>query len=604
MTQDPWKTFFEKARPHRWILLIILVAFVAYFNSLFNGFVYDDARFIIDSDVIKNVNNIPRIFSENVCGLMGRSSNYYRPLVPLMYMLTYHIFGLSPWAFHCVNILFHVGTCIVVYLIIDLLLHEPSQRKRNDFTSPAFIAALLFATHPIHTEAVAWISGIMDLSCGFFSLLTFYLFMRTNKGVIICASYFFSLVSFFLATLCKEPAVFLPLILFLYAFLITTERKKPLLNAMIKCIPYVFVIAVYLSLRLYALKGLAPEKNPKELSFYEGVINIFFIFPKYVANLILPINLNVNYFLKPISSVLSFNGVLSVLLTIVFLSCMFIALKRNKVAFLGLVFIVITLLPALYLPALAQRVESAITDRYLYLPSLGFILVIAALLTEAEKVLRGQSKKILTILFSVIIVFYLTMTVVRNTVWKNNLTLWSDALRKSPESVWAHTNLGYALLNAGKTEEGKQQLRIAQKLDPSIHDINLMIATGIKYSKNGLWKEAIFEFQEALRFEPDSWVAHYNLGLAYHDKGWIIQAIEQYLITLKLQPDYADAHNNLGIAYGETGSIDKAIEHFQSAIRLKPLDRDTHYNLAKAYELKGLKDKADEERHIARNLEQ
>jgi len=511
---------------YRLPLIIGVISFFVYINALFNGFVFDDLALIKDSDVIKNFKYIPQIFSENLWGFLARSSNYYRPFVPLMYMVTYHIFGPRPWAFHLVNLLFHAGTCILVYGIINRLVTKtPPRSQDNDFTAPSFMAAVLFATHPIHTEAVTWIAGIMDLSCGFFSLLTFYLFIYSNKNAPSHVPYFLSFVSLLLATLCKEPAILLPFILFLYAFLIGTEKKKSFLNAMTKCIPYIFVIAVYLSLRLYALKGLAPQNNPRGLSFHEGFINIFLIFSKYVANLILPINLNINYFMRPISSVLSFDGVLAILLTTLFLSCTFIALKRNKVAFLGFVFIVVPLLPALYLPGLAQSVEGAITDRYLYLPSFGFILVVASLLMEVENILRGWSKIFLAILISAIILFYLTMTVARNNIWENNLTLWSDSLRKSPESSWTHENLGYALLYAGKTEEGTKHLQIARKLDPTIHD--RMIEAGVAYSNKGLQKEAIFAFNKALLFDPDSAVAHYNLGLAYHEKGWIIQAIEQ-----------------------------------------------------------------------------
>ena len=181
---------------YRMPLIIVATCFAVYFNALFNGFVFDDIQLIKDNDAIKDIRYIPEIFSENLWGLLGKASNYYRPLAPLIYMLTYHIFGLSPWAFHLVNILFHIGTCIVVYLIIDLLLREPSQRKRNDFTSPAFIAALFFTTHPIHTEAVTWIAGIMDLSCGFFVLFAFYLFISTMERQFSKGLYILSLVSF------------------------------------------------------------------------------------------------------------------------------------------------------------------------------------------------------------------------------------------------------------------------------------------------------------------------------------------------------------------------------------------------------------------------
>jgi hypothetical protein len=156
------------------LVLIVVVSVAVYSNALLNDFVFDDIQLITNNDTIKDFRYIPEIFTENLWGVLGRASNYYRPLAPLIYMMVYHIFGSKPWAFHLVNILFHSGVSLLVYFILSRVVKKDDPEKVQSINFPAFIPALLFAVHPIHTEAVTWIAGIMDLSCTFFALLSFH----------------------------------------------------------------------------------------------------------------------------------------------------------------------------------------------------------------------------------------------------------------------------------------------------------------------------------------------------------------------------------------------------------------------------------------------
>lgn len=582
------------------LVFIIVVSGAVYFNALFNEFVFDDLQLITNNDTIKDFRYIPEIFTENLWGVLGRASNYYRPLPPLIYMLIYHIFGSGPWAFHLVNILFHAGVSLLIYFILSHLVKKDDRKDARSINFPAFLAALLFAVHPIHTEAVAWIAGIMDLSCTFFSLLSFYLFIRFQEGTSSIKILILSLFSFFLAVLSKEPALTISIILIIYAVLFRRPSDRDLLHSLKRCVLYFLVIGVYFAMRLYALKGFAPLKTSSGLSLYETLINISFIFARYLEKMFMPVSLNVLYHVHPISSLFSMQGLISLLVTLLFFAIMFTSFKRNKTLLLGLLFIVVPLLPALYLPGLVQKIEYAVTDRYLYLSSFGLVILVAAFISSLERKNAKWSKG-MVLLASAVIAVFSVMTISRNAVWKNNETLWRDSVQKSPESAFAHENLGYALFYRGNAEEGRRELQTAVKLDSGIPDA--IISTGIGYSQKGLMNHAILAFNRAVLLKPDSADAHYNLGLAYHTKGWQRQAIEQYETALMLNPDYTDAHNNLGIAYGESGSADKAIEHFLAALRLNPDDASFHYNLARAYDMKGWKEKAEAERRTARNLQ-
>ena len=172
-------------------------------------------------------------------GSFGQSLQLLSPPPPLNLYgdLSYLLFGSKPFAFHMVNILLHAGVSLLVYFILSRLVKKDDPEDVRSINFPAFIGALVFAVHPIHTEAVTWIAGIMDLSCAFFSLLSFYLFIRLQEGPFSKKVLVLSLSSFFLAVLAKEPALTLSVILVVYAVLFRKPSDRGLLESLKRCIP-------------------------------------------------------------------------------------------------------------------------------------------------------------------------------------------------------------------------------------------------------------------------------------------------------------------------------------------------------------------------------
>jgi hypothetical protein len=195
-----------------------------------------------------------------------------------------------------------------------------------------------------------------------------------------------------------------------------------------------------------ALGGFAPQRRYEMLNSYQYVINVFPLFIHYLEKLLLPLDLNAFYVFHPIASLLELKGILSFIGTIVFLVFLCLALKKNSVVFLGLLFVTVPLLPVLYIPALG---ENTFTERYLYLPSAGYVLVLAVFLSWAMEKLPRAGRGI-TIVSIAIIGLYTAWTIDRNTVWKNNFNLWSDTVKKSPESAMAHDGLGIAYASKGQ----------------------------------------------------------------------------------------------------------------------------------------------------------
>jgi hypothetical protein len=591
---------FREARVRTRLAVALLLAACAlvYANALWNSFVFDDVQLVKENDAIRSIGSLPEILTGNLWGVLGRASNYYRPLPPLLYMVTYALFGLAPWAFHLLNIVLHAGASVLVFLIAS---RWPRGAGRDaDTLVPALLAALVFAVHPLHTEAVTWIAGIMDVSCTFFALLSFYCAIRAPDAPLLAGSRMLSLVAFFLATLCKEPALLLPALIFAWDYRSPGPASRSLAVAARRSLPYLAVAGLYLAMRALALRGLAPlTREETGVGVTQTLINVPPLFALYLAKLLLPLRQNVLYHVPPVASLGEPRALFGLLVVIAFAAAAWWAWRRRDPLLVALAFLALPLAPALYLPGLTQKPVNAFAERYAYLASVGLVLLVAAGLRWASRYRRTYAGAVGGV--AVVIVIFAVLTVQRNTVWRDSLTLWSDSVGKSPRSAFAHENLGYALYYAGRPDEGARELRTALALDPGIP--RRIVSNGIAYSRKGLFKKAILEFSTALMFDPDMLDAHYNLGLALQEIGSLDAAVAHYERALAIEPRFLEAHVNAGIAQAERGNLDEAISHFEAAVDLAPGDLAARHNLARAYAAKGLPAQAEEQRRLAEGLE-
>jgi tetratricopeptide (TPR) repeat protein len=463
------------------------------------------------------------------------------------------------------------------------LLNEESVIMSLAYLSPPFIAALLFASHPIHTEAVAWNAGLMDVAFTFFYLLSFYLYVRSEK--IKKCNYIFSVISFAFAMFLKEPALTLPVILLAYDFVFARRQASPLVYVK-RYVPFLMIGTIYLALRMHALGRFAPQQRHLELNAYQCAINIFPLLIQYLQKLLLPVNLSAFYKFHPILTMFGLKGLLSLVGTMVFVTFMCISVKKNRVAFLGLVFITAPLLPVLYIRVLG---ESTFAERYLYLPSVGYVFLIAVLASWLRDRLPRVAKSI-PIVVIIILGLYSFGTITRNNIWKDDFALWADTVKKSPDSAEVRNNLGLAYASQGQFDRAIAEYQTALRLKPdfSMPHYNL----GIAYASRGQFDRAIAEYQTALRLSQDFAEVHNNLGFAYASQGQFERAIAEYQTASRLKPDYVLAHSNLGIAYASQGQFDRAIAEYQTALRLNPDLIDAHNNLGAAYASQGQFDRA------------
>lgn len=531
------------------IIIILFISICIYSNTLFNDFVYDDTFIVVENPWIKDVSHLPDIFSKGLWDFQGTSGGgFYRPLVFIVYMLTYFVFGLKPWGFHFVNILLHAVVSVLVFLVSTRFfkfLDSPSAAWER--LTP-LLAGILFAAHPVHTEVVAWVSGVMDLLLSLFFLFSLHLYLnwKEKRGE---RSYVLSLLSFLLASLSKEPAIVLPVVLCVYDYV--DERERFRTAHLKRYIPYFAIVGLYLLLRLNARVGIGQTETGLAVTFAQILTNVPALFMQYIWTLLIPVNLNVYHAFSPILSLSSWKAVFPFILTLGFVGLFVVAWKRIRAMVLPLCFLTLPLLPALYFPA----VHLPFAERYLYLPSVGFAMILSYLAVSVVANRSGKAKLGIAVVTTTVILFYSVGAIKRNAVWESEFTLWTDATKKSPDQAMPYHNLGKALESMGRVDEAIEQYRIGLGL-PSSPSVASM--------------------------------GHNNLGFSYQLKGDLDRAIAHYLTAIRFYPTETRVRTNLAVAYIEVGRIDEATEQLRIVTQIRPNDAIAHYNLGVVYDMKGL----------------
>jgi len=553
-------------------LCILSLAVTA--NTLNNGFVYDDAWQVVGNAWIRDAHFIPEILMSDVWRFDEHlQSSYYRPLMHLIYMAAYHVFGLTPWGFHLVNILLHTLVSSLVFLTTLRLLRQFLLRSEG-LIFPALVAAALFATHPVHTEVVAWIAGVPDLTYTLLCIWSLYLYAGSrdsHRGTSIL-----SVVAYFLATLCKEPALLFPAILVAYDYCLGSQRGERLLSVR-RYAPYAAAVVLSLTARAFALDTLVQTVRNASLSGMDALINLFPLFSDYLVKLVWPANLNAFTLFEPVSSLFTLRGVSGVLVTAVFAGLLFTSVRKSRLVFFGLVLIVVPLLPALFIPALP---ENLFAERYLYFPSFGFSLIAAMVVTQANNS-RHSLKVVVWILAFAVTATYSLATISRNTIWKDDETFYKEVVSKSPQAATMHVNLGWTYYHAGRLNEAMTEYAVAMKLKPNLAEPHNN--AGLIYESRNQTVEAIREYKTALRLKPGFAQAHNNLGNVYLRAKFVDDAIREYRAALDLSPRFIAAHYNLANAYAEIGLFNESVREYQEAIALDPDEPDAHNNLGQVY---------------------
>lgn len=558
-------------RAGRWhILLVVVLAVSVYANILPNALVYDDLYVISNNPWIRDASHVKDILLSDVWGFSeDYRSHFYRPLHNLALIVLYAVSGANPIGYHVAGLLLHALASAGLYLVAREMFRPPTGRD-DDGSIPLF-AALIFAAHPIHGEAVAWASGFPDLSYGSFGLLFLFFHLRSRTGRGRGAATVF----LFLALFSKEPAVALPFIAVVLDLFAPGDAAPPG-GRLRRYMPYLVALAVYLAIRTYVLRGFAPLAAHPELHGTALVLNMVVVLAGYFRLLAFPIGQSVFHPLEPVASLLSARFALSAVAVLAYAAALAFFVRRRSPVSVGLLWCVLPLLPALYLPAMGENV---MTERNLYMASAGFCLVAAVGLRTLP--LGGRMP--VRVIAGVLVAALALVTFERNAVWRDNISLWSDAVAKYPTAYVPLNNLGLAYETAGDFPNAEESFWRAATESPGRPGAHANL--GVLYYKSDRYEKAVSSLDRALALADDparrSFIA-YNLGLTYRKLGQPALSIQAFTTAVELNPGYYKAYNSLGNSLLELGRVDEAIENYRTALSLRPGERTYAANLAVA----------------------
>jgi protein O-mannosyl-transferase len=465
-------------------VIIILSSFVIYQNTLSGDFVYDDRSEILGNPFIKDIKFVPQIFFSHAWSFKypNETTSYYHPLKYIVYMLQYRAFADNPMGYHLTNVVLHTMVSVVVFSLIGLFL---KQLFNKELILLPFFSSLLFAVHPVHTEPVAWISGIGELLMSLFCLLSFLVYMNAKRE----RDFIISAVLFFLGALFKVTAIFYYPVFIVYDWAfnksfvtVGADLKARTADFLRRHAPFLVALTAYLLLRTYAIKGFVPEKGYDNFGLYEVAMNVILLFSQYLSMLVAPMNLTIIHVFKPATSFSDVRMWTAMAIVVTFVCLIIVALKKNRCLFLSLSSIVLPLIPVLYFRAFSS--EAVFSERYLYLPSVGFVMVMAILLKKILdfRILRLVTIPAIMLGFTVLIILFSLSSVDRNRAWRDNYSLWTDTLKKSPDSYIAHNNMGNVYYQRGFLDNAINEYMIALFLNPNYKDAadNLSVVSFIK----------------------------------------------------------------------------------------------------------------------------
>ncbi len=519
-----------------WLILIIL-SFGLYVNTIPHEFALDDKMVILKNAYTqKGIDGIGDILSHDMmAGMFGDDASIvqggrYRPLSMISFAIGQSLFDGNPHVMHFFNVLFYVLSVLLLYKI--LLRFFPPDENKHPLLNLAFLASLLYAAHPIHTEIVANIKGRDEIFAflGAFAALWFAIrYAETKKPLHLLWIF----LVFFLGLMSKEVAfTFLFVIPFsLWFFRIAKKRE-----VWISLLPALAASVIYLIVRVSVLGQLMGEpsgqlmNNPfLEADMGEKYATIFYTLLLYLKLLIFPHPLTWDYYPYHIELMNwgNWQVLLSLLIYIALGVLAIIGLKKRRLYAWAIWFYIATLSIT---SNLVINIGAFMSERFMFIPSLAFSVMLAFVLLKLLKLKNG--KQVLTVALLLIMALYSVKVISRNTVWKDSFTLFKHDVKISENS--AKGNSSYASELYARAENKKPEIR------------------------DSMMREAIPYFKKAMEIHPSYIEPMVRMAnIRYIVFGDVEGMMDYYIRVLKIAPENTDAWGNM---YGVlTQNVDRPV---------------------------------------------
>ena len=598
--RDEWLT------TGRAVVLIGVCAVAAYANALTGAFVFDDVEQIVQNPGLRSWDNLGTAFTSHVWAFREHAGTagvppplpYYRPLFTALFTLQYQIFGLWPPGWHLVSLTLHILCSLLVLRVV--------QRVCADRVL-AVGTALLFAVHPVHTQSVAWISGVTDPLFAVFYLgsLAVYLDARQRASGRRAVAW----LLFVVAAFCKETALSLPLLVFLYeAGAPPGGLRQRLGRALRQTAPFLVAALVYLVPRYLVLGELMwtnPQAPDRPLS--ATLLTLPFVLCSYLFHLAWPVGLSITYATSFVTSPGS-PRFLVPLGALIALAAGAIALRRRftRPLWFAIGLIVVPLLPVLRLGGISRE-EYLVFDHYLYLSVAGWSYLVTAALMHLSAVASGRrehrapaARRLFTVTMGGVLVASILLCARENRSWADSRALWSNVVRVRPAYWSGHYNLGLTLLDAGAVADARQALETAAQLNPD--EAYVFAALGRVTAALGDPLAAIGYYRRALALQPDQLESLNNLAVVFLGAGDYAQAEVNLRHALAVDPRAVATRSNLVVCLLQQEKFADAVPEAEQLVQDTPNDAFAHYQLGIAYEGAGRRSDAVRTLMRARDL--
>lgn len=538
------------------LAVVFVSALIIYSWTLSFPFIFDD-----EFNIVKNFG------IQDPAYLWPPSGTRYVSYIS--FALNFFSGGMEPWGYRLVNVLIHTVNALLVYWLIVLTFKTPAARSQAYEEEPcaapvavALVASVIFFTHPVQTGAVTYVTQRFASLATLFYLSSLVLFIKwrlsppTAKGYI----YYFPALAFaIIAQKTKEITFTLPIVIILYDFVFlrirngAVDRRTPLY-----LIPFILTLAIIplTVLGVFSGDGVSAFdagtrgqqlEDIRVLSRHDYLITQFRVIVTYLRLLVLPVRQNLDYNYPLFHSLLNAEVLLSLLFILIILaaaSYAFVVSRRNNDPFLliasaGVFWFFITL----SIESSVIPIKDVIFEHRLYLPSVGAFTAFSSFVFFL--IGKGSGQRVMV---SALVILLLTAVPLgaaaykRNRVWRSELTLYEDVVRKSPGNARGHNNLGIAYKDLGLLDKAIEEFGTAISLIPS-------------------------DSLTRLDVKAD---ASNNLANAYYVQGRLVPAIEAYRRVLDIDPRHIEAHYNLALACEAEGCLEEAVEHLERFVEIAP----------------------------------
>jgi len=541
-------------------ILLLLVTVLAYQPAWHAGFIWDDDVYVTNNPLLTAPDGLQRIWFS-----LDSPSQYF-PLTYTVFRIEHALWGFRPAGYHWVNILLHAVNALLVWRLL--------QRLR---VPGAWLAAAIFALHPVQVESVAWVTELKSVLSLFFVLLTLLAWLEfiEEQSKPSWRRYFLALTCQALALAAKTTACTLPAALLLILWL----KHKPInWRRLAQMVPFLVMGAGMGVLTMWWERHHQGTQGKLfELGLPERLLVASHAFWFYLGKLIWPVNLTFSYPRWTINPADPF--ACGWVVAGAGLGVAICLLRRfvGRGLEVATLFYTVTLSPLLGFIMLYTFLFTFVADHYQYVACIGPLALTAAGISRASG-FWGKGTPLLKPMFCGALLLTLGVLTWRQCrMYADAETLWRTTIDRNPACWLARINLGNVLLDQGQTEGAISQFQEAIRFKPDYADAHIDL--GVAFLTQGQTDGAISQFREAIRLEPDYAEAHMNLGIALRNQGRTDEAINQYQEAIRLKADYAEAHYNLGVALLNQGQADKAISQFQEAIGLKADYAEAHNNL-------------------------